>query len=190
MKRKYELIDGKLVQVGGEPETAADRAVHADRFRDMVESRQPPRGSTDSTFFAGVGTLNSQVKDKRARERLFANAKKEGITLTGNEYYLPTLCRENYPLDPLAAIPHALGKAEIKRRIEEKGVEFQDGTFNIKGRQPESAPKPKYRLHPRLVRQKLKQELADPANAKVDRRELVEKIIEKHGNKSKEISPC
>lgn len=179
MKRKYEMVNGKLVQTGGEPETEHDREQYAERFADMCAHRSAPRGSTDSTFVADFGTLDRQLKDPRAIARLRANARKEGISLTGNEIYMPTFCRPGYTLDPKACFTQGDGKAEMRKRAEEIGTGCEE--LRVKKREPEEPPKPLYKLHPRIVRRQMRRELANPANAKVDRRELVEKIIHEHG---------
>lgn len=176
-KRKYALVDGKLVLVGGE-ETKADIAADNERMRGIIESRRAPGLSTDTTFFSGVGSLNDQIKDPRSRKRLYDNARKQGISLTGNEFYQPGLAK--YPGDPRACISHAGGKQQIRQMVEATGSGCE-GAVSVKPREAAERPKPKHKLNPRIVARHMRKLLADPENAKKDRRELTEKIIHEHG---------
>lgn len=180
MSRKYELIGGRLVQTGGEPESENDRQRYGGNITAICESRKAPGVSTDSTFFAGVGSLKNQIKDKRARKRLAENARKMGVHLTGNEFYQPGLAR--FPGDPMACISHADGKAEIRKRVIESGSGCE-GAVNVKPREALSEPKPKFKVHPRIVREEVRKLKADPANARVDPRELSERVIDKFSKK-------
>lgn len=176
-RRKYELVDGKLVLVSGVDDAKGD----ARRIREILESRTAPGISTDSTFFSGIGSLNQQILDPRSRERLYKNAKKMGIPLTGNEFYQPGLAK--FPGDPRACISQAGGKAQVRQMIEEKGT-GSEGAVTVKARQRQ--PKPKCKLHPRIVARHMREMLKEPGNALRDRREMVEQIIEKHGPQKQE----
>lgn len=180
MIRKYEMIDGRLVQTGGSLETESDRARYGANIGAICKSRKAPGVATDSTFFAGVGTLQTQIKDKRARKRLADNARSMGVTLTGNEFYQPGLAR--FPGDPMACISHADGKAEIRRRVTASGTGCE-GMVNVKARESDKEPTPKFKVHPRIVRAEVRKLKADPANARVDPRELKERVIDKFSRK-------
>lgn len=176
-KRKYELIDGSLVLVDGVDDPAGDKR----RMREIIESRAAPGLSTDSTFFSGIGSLNQQILDPRSRERLYKNAKRMGIPLTGNEFYQPGLAK--FPGDPRACISQAGGKAQVRKMIEEKGT-GSEGAITVKKRQ--RPPQPKCKLHPRIVARHMQRMLKEPGNALRDRREMVAEIIEKHGPQKQE----
>lgn len=176
-KRKYELIDGNLVLVSGVEDTKGD----ARRMREILESHTTPGLSTDSTFFAGIGSLNQQIADPRSRERLHKNAKRMGIPLTGNEFYQPGLAK--FPGDPRACIPHSGGKEQIRKMIEEKGT-GSEGAITVKKRQ--RPPQPKCKLHPSIVARHMQRMLKEPGNALRDRKEMVAEIIEKHGPQKQE----
>lgn len=176
-RRKYELVDGRLVLVSGADDADGD----ARRMQEILESHAAPGVSTDSTFFAGVGSLNQQILDPRSRERLHKNAKKMGIPLTGNEFYQPGLAK--FPCDPRACISQAGGKAQIRKMVEEKGTGCE-GAITVKARQ--RPPEPKCQLHPRIVARHMQRMLKEPGNALRDRREMVAEIIEKHGPQKQE----
>lgn len=154
------------------------------RFAEMLAMRQPPRSSgTDTTLFANTGTLRDQIKRPQHRALLAKNAKKMGIKLTGNELYQASLAR--FPMDPRACISQAEGRTRIKKLVNEIGA-GSEGAVKSKPREPTTDPDQiKHRLHPRIVKRLVQRELANPANAHVDRRELVEKVIDKHARKRK-----
>lgn len=177
------MIPADVIHAGTEAMQIYEQAIangESQRFAEMVALRQAPRGSTDSTFFAGIGTLDKQLKRPQAIQELRKNARKMGVALTGNEFYQPSLAR--FPLDPRACISQSEGKDRIRRMVEKDGTGCE-GAINIKAREPEKAPEPKYKIHPRIMRRLMKRELANPANATLDRRELAEKIIDKHSKK-------
>lgn len=174
--RKYEMKNGKLVQVSGPPE---DKAAMRRKFEDIVESRQAPGLSTDSTFFSGTGTLDRQFgKDKRSLQEVVAGAARAGFRPTGNELYQPSLAR--FPGDPRAFISHAGGKAQVRKIAEQDGTGCE-GAVSVKAREPEREPEQKHKLAPQIVRRHLREKLKNPDNAKRDRRELVEQIVHEHG---------
>ena len=177
-------IPDEIARAGGQAIAIYTKAISkgtSPRLAEMLALRAPPRGGfTDSTFFSGVGTLDKQIPDKHALQHLQKNAKRMGVTLTGNEFYRPELAE--FPGDPRACVSQAQGIGHIKKRLIERG-DAAEGAFTLKGRSPDAEPKPRHKIHPRLVRQLVQRERKDPANAKVDRRELVEKVIAKHGPK-------
>lgn len=156
------------------------------RMAEMLALRQAPGLSgTDTAFFA-CGTLDKQIKDPARLQILKENARREGIQLTGNEVYQSALCRDGYPLDPRACIAQSEGRGRIKRMCEESGSGCE-GSVVVKARQLEQERKAKYRLNPRIVKQKLRQALKNPENARYTKRELVEQIVDKHGSRTLEI---
>lgn len=174
--RKYEMVNGKLVQVSGPPE---DKESLRRKFEDIVTSRKGPGLSTDSTFFSGAGTLDRQFgKDKGALKQVVSGAKKAGYNPTGNELYQPCLAR--FPGDPRAFVSQADGKAHIRKIVERDGTGCE-GAVTVKAREPEHEPTPKHKLAPHIVQRHLRHKLKNPENAKRDRREMVEQIIHEHG---------
>lgn len=174
--RKFEMVNGRLVQVSGPPE---DQAALRRKFEDIVESKQGPGLSTDSTFFSGAGTLDRQFgKDKQALQEVVTGAKRSGFRPTGNELYQPSLAR--FPGDPRAFISQADGKAKVRKIVEETGTGCE-GAITVKAREPEQEPQVKHKLAPQIVRRHLREKLKNPDNARRDRRELVEQIVHEHG---------
>ena len=186
MKRTYELVCGKLVATNGPAETDADRAAGAQRMQEILESRRAPGLSTDTSFFAGVGTLDKQIKDPARLQKLKDNARREGIPLTGNELYQSGLCRDGHDLDPRACISQSDGKARIRKMVEASGTGCE-GSITVKAREADSEHIPQYRLNPRILKRKLAAKLKEPGNALKDRRELIQEIVAKHGSKKRSV---
>lgn len=180
MKRTYELRDGKLVQTGGPPEDAERGAQH---IAEICESRQCPGLRTDTAWFTSDRTVAKHVQCPRRRKQLQENARRLGITLTGNEQYQPSLAR--FPGDPRACISQSQGLGHMKALIEARGTGVEEGPFTVKAREPDNPPPRRiHKLSPRLVREFVQRELAEnPDSARLDRRELVEKVIDRHGPK-------
>lgn len=174
--RKYEMVNGSLVQVSGPPE---DKSAMRRNIESIFESRQAPGISTDSTLFSGAGTLSAQFKgDTESLNNVVRNAKRAGYNPTGNELYQPGLAR--FPGDPRAFISQAEGKAKVRKIVEQDGTGCE-GAVTVKAREPEHEPKQKHKLAPQIVKRHMRSMLQNPENAKRDRREMVEQIVHEHG---------
>lgn len=150
----------------------------------MFALRQAPRGMTDDVFLAGRGTLDNQIRDKRALEKVVSEAKRRGYKPKPTDYYDPGVAR--FPGDPEAFFNHGSGRGKLKRVFERRGVE-SDGTVNAvstKRREPLVDPKkPVHKLHPRLVKRHLKEAIkANPDLKRKDQAELRHEIVQKHGS--------
>lgn len=154
------------------------------KFAEMLAMRSAPRSMTDDVFLAGRGTLDSQIKDKRALGKIVENAKKAGYTPSANDYYDPGVAR--FAGDPEAFFSHGSGRGKLKRVLERRGVE-SDGSVNAvvtKRREPLSDPKkPLHKLHPRMVQRHLRRMIREnPDLARKNKAELKHEIIQKHGS--------
>ena len=156
----------------------------SNRMAEMLALQQAPGCSTDTSFFAGVGTLDKQIKDEPRLKLLQKNAKRMGVPLTGNELYQAGLAK--FPMDPRACVSQSEGKGKIRKLIEQAGTGCE-GAVTVKARDPESEHIPQYRLNPRILKRKLAAKLKEPGNALKDRRELIQEIVAKHGSKKRSV---
>lgn len=114
------------------------------RFAEMLASRQPPRGQTDSTFFAGMNLrkqLAGGVLADRELDRITGEAMKRGFKPSADSIYMDSLA--DFDGDPKAFISMSDGRSHIRKVAEEKGVDAfeKDGTKIASGyRPPESDP--------------------------------------------------
>ena len=147
----------------------------------MLRDRRAPRCNTDSTFFAGVGTLANQFKARpQVLEQMVKNAKAHGYTPNVNDFYNPTLA--NFQGDPEAFIPASGGRGYVRALCEKRGTGCE-GAVTVKARDAEPPP-PKIRLAADLVAAKLLAHLTKhPEDRRKPRRELESMIVEKHGSK-------
>lgn len=173
--RKYAIVNGSLIQVSGPPE---NKAMLRDNIADICASRRAPGCQTDSTFFAGIGTLDKQFRDKRELSDIVKAAKSHGYNPTGNELYSVGLAR--FPGDPRAFISQGQGKQRVREIVTQDGTGCE-GAVTVKARPIDKEPKDKYKLAPQIVKRHLREKLKNPENAKRGRRELVEQIIHEHG---------
>jgi len=155
------------------------------RLAEMLALRQAPRCMTDSVFFSSVGTLDKQFgNDTESLNRTVSIAKKHGYTPNPNDYYNASLA--NFVGDPKAFIPATGGRGHIQKVCEERGTACS-GAVTVKARQPDSDPldNPKCKLNPRIVNRKVNQMIANnPVLAHKNRRDLVSRVVEKHGKQS------
>lgn len=151
-------------------------------FAEMLAMQQPAGGMTDDVFFSGMGMLGDGMRPQQL-ESLIAESKRQGFTPTGHEAYIPGLAR--WRGDREAYVSRAQGRSYIKSLIEKRGWDC-DGAVNVKGRGPERDPfenaKP---LGEDIIRDTARDMIkSDPSLAKLPRKELRERIINKHGFKA------
>lgn len=157
-----------------------------DRLQDMLSSRTAPGGMTDDVFLAGFGTLDQQIKNPIHLAHIVKEARKQGYNPRPTDVYSPALARRIG--DKAAFLNHGQGLGHAKKVAEERGhaLEFDGPIASVKARELESEPKPKQRLHPRIVerlrRRKIRQ---NPELARANQNELRHEIVEKHGAKEK-----
>lgn len=153
----------------------------APRMAEMIALRKAPRVMTDSVFFEGRGTLDSQFAGTPCGQldELIAAAKAAGYTPNPNDVYEPGLAE--FFGDPRAFVPPAGGMSHVRKVCEERGVGCQ-GALALKGRQPDSEPE-HCRLAPDLVQEQVAQMIA--ANPELrytaDPRDLAAEAVHQHG---------
>lgn len=129
---------------------------------ELVESRG--RCLSLNTDTSLIARHNAETPEWRRRQIALA-AKRAGKC--EEQVYDPTLADK--VLDPAAMFE---GRGEMQRRIEHESRPLTE------------KPKPVYRLHPRLVREEIRERAKkDPDVLRRDRRELVAEIIDQHGSK-------
>lgn len=149
------------------------------RTAEMCAMRAPPRCSTDNVFAAGLGTLEQQFSDDpEGLQHVTKAAMKKGYKPNPNDIYLPTLA--NSVGDPEAFVPATGAQGHITKVLEKRNWSSRQGYVTRQAEQRE--PKPAVRLAPDLVAEEMRNQIkADPAKAKIDKRDLAAEIIHKHG---------
>ncbi len=148
---------------------------------EMLAMRAPPRCSTDNVFAAGLGTLEQQfAKDPVGLDLVTKAAMRKGYKPNPNDVYLSSLANDTG--DPEAFVPAGGAQGHIMRVLEKRNWASRGGYVTRKAR--EEAPTPNVRLAPDLVAEEMRNQIkADPAKAKIDKRDLAAEIITKHGAK-------
>jgi len=138
--------------------------------------------STDDTFFSGSKPLYDQFGSQKHLDRYLGYAKKQGFTPPVNSTYFANLAR--FPGDKEAWVTRAMGRSYIRKLIEQRGGKM-DASMNAVWNEPENDPLDAKNCTPlgddivkrygdRMVKK-------DPSLGQLSRRELREKVIEKHG---------
>jgi len=151
-----------------------------DSFAAMISLQQGPGLDTDDVFFSGQKPLYDQFGSQKHLDRYLKASKAQGFTPPVNSTYFPNLAR--FPGDKEAYVTRAQGRSYIKKLCESRGWACEGGV-NVAHRQPESDPYAKENCVPLgedFIREREAKALRE--NPKVDRRELRERIIEKHGS--------
>ena len=146
----------------------------------MIANQRAFQPKTDDTFFSGQKMLADELGSKKNLQRHLDAAKRNGFTIPQNAIYYPNLAR--FQFDPQAYITRAHGRSHIRKLLEKRGWSC-DGDIKVDGREPEVDPLEKApKMSPYLVRDYMQKAIrSDPEAARMDRRELREKIIAKHG---------
>jgi len=88
---------------------------------EMCALQAVPKLRTDTTFLAGVGTLQSQFSDNEAElHRVVKDAKKQGYTPKSTDYYCPSLAKRCG--DPEAFVPHDQPKSYVRNLCEKRDI--------------------------------------------------------------------
>lgn len=153
-------------------------------FADMLASRSPPGGMTDSVAVSGIGTLANQFQGKRGEiqlQKIIAAAKKRGYTPNPNDIYQPGLASSVG--DPLAFCPSGAGyRHHVKKVCELRGVVPLEADIKVNRRQYREEPK-SVPLAEKLIREYTPKVLeADPALQRKKPQEVREAVIAKHGS--------
>jgi len=156
----------------------------ANRWAAMCSLQKGPVLSTDDTFFQGSKPLYDQFESQAHLDRYLKVSAQHGYTPDKNAVYFPSLAR--FRGDPEAYVTRAMGRSYIKKLLEKRGWSSEGGV-NVKGRGPESDPldaKNCIPLGEDIIRERAAvMQAKDPSLKRMNRRELREKIIEKHGMK-------
>lgn len=148
------------------------------RMREMAKAGKAPGCVTDSTFFAGVGTLDKQFADDPAGlARIVAKAKAKGYTPMPGDFYQPGLADDEG--DPQAFVK---SRGEVQERCIERGVPCE-GSCKVTDAEaparPERARKRRVTLGKDIVARHLRERQA--ANPELNVKTETADIIEKHG---------
>lgn len=150
----------------------------------MCALQKGPVLSTDDTFFQGAKPLYDQFGSQKHLDGYLKASARHGFVPDKNAVYFPNLAR--FKGDPEAYVTRAQGRAYIRNLLEKRGWSAEGGV-NVKGRGPESDPlDPKNckALGEDIIRDRMGMMIAkNPDLKKVDRRELRQQIIDKHGAK-------
>lgn len=116
----------------------------------MFALQKPPRGKDNTSWLAanskaiGGGDLAPPV-----REHHEAMARAAGVSIDG-KVYMPGLARQNMPGDPMAWVSD---HSEFKRRLEDRGDGWSDGTQSVRARD-DFAPTPGIEVAADLVEER------------------------------------
>lgn len=152
------------------------------RLAEMLAMQQGPGLDTDDTFFQGQKPLYDQFGSQKHLDRHLKTASQHGFTPSVNATYFPNLAR--FQGDPEAYVTRSQGRSYIRKLLEKRGWACEGG-INVKGREPESDPLAPENCKPLgedIIRSReAKMFQQDPSLKRVNRKELRERIIEKHG---------
>lgn len=155
----------------------------SERFADMLASRSPPGGMTDSVAVSGIGTLDQQFKGARGQiqlKKIVEAAKQRGYTPNPNDIYQPGLAQ--YVGDPLAFCPSGSGyRNHMKKVCELRGVVPLQADMKVSKRQYREEPK-RVPLAEKLIKEYTPKVLeADPSLKRKKPQEIREAVIATHG---------
>jgi|2_EtaG_2_1085320.scaffolds.fasta_scaffold00414_9 hypothetical protein len=145
----------------------------------MAEARRAPGCVTDSTFFAGVGTLSEQFRgEERQLSQMVANAKANGYTPANGDFYQEGLA--DYPGDPKAFVK---SRGEVRERCLERGVPCH-GSVNVSEHEVAARPErvKKTKLADDIVNRKVMDIKKAGGHVKSESA-IRQEIVEKHGSK-------
>jgi hypothetical protein len=154
------------------------------RFKEMLESRAPPRCMTDDVFFGGPGrrTLLDQFDgDEYGVNELVQAARKRGYNPSPFDTYVDTIA--DGLGDPEAFVSTG-GRGHIRRVCEKRGLGCR-GAVNLEPRAPDRdyIKEPKVALAEDIVQEEMTRMKKDPKNASKKEGELRDQIISKHALK-------
>jgi hypothetical protein len=145
---------------------------------EMLALKSPPRGSTDSTYFSDLKTLDKQFSGSEDQGDMIVNsAKKNGYNPSSSDCYMPALAR--FPGDPKAFIKHSDGRTAVQKRYNETVADIaaskrrQEQAITLGGKR---LAKPiRDREYQRLV-------AANPDVKRRNKKEVLHEIVSKHGS--------
>lgn len=184
LRRCDELI--KRTVTAAYPVTRGALYVHSrnignsDTFAAMLAMRRSPGVDTDDVFFSGIHHLGHQMGDDQALNYVNAHIKVTGKKPPEGAMYMPGLAR--FQGDPQAFVSRSDGRTYIKRLIESRGGKCSR-TMDVTWNEPESDPFDNcVPLADDIIESRARQMAAtDPSINQMDRRELRQQIIDRHG---------
>lgn len=155
------------------------REGQSDRWAAMCALQQAPRIMTDSVFFEGNRFIGDQFSDYELGKARKVHAR-HGRRLDPTSVYHSGLARFQY--DPEAFVPATGGRAYVKQLMARRGWSCE-GAVSAAGREPERDPMDTaVPLAEDLIRSNARQMVQDnPDLKRLSRRELRERVLEKHG---------
>lgn len=170
---RYE-VDGKEVS-----EAEYKRHIVPERLRDLLESGIAPHCVTDSTFMRGHANGSEFEKTPHFGDHYKKVCEANGGSVKGKRY-LSQLAR--YPGDPRAWVG---GRGDVQKVCEQEGWACE-GAVSVKKRELLNPPEPGPALAADIVAEKVKEICATVPNPHlVDKHDLAEQVIERHGRKKK-----
>ena len=169
-------------------ETYAEMLLHRETLRcNRCEGKLKyvfgvPAIVTESTFIAPLGDgFGDTPGARKHRRRALAKAKAAGVSTAGKVYF-PQLCRPGVPCDPMAWIPAANARAEIRKRCEQMNY-AAEGDISVKQREPLVDPfEGPYKVDDKIVEKEVDKIVAKEYGDKVSekkRQELIEATSER-----------
>lgn len=171
-------------KINGNTVTAKEFQERTDpsKLQEMLETREFGGMMTDDVFLSGLPQVQ-HMPSRPEFKQLLQNAMKHGYRPKPTDVYQPALAR--FRGDPRAFVNHGQARGHIAAICDAEGRGCE-GAVNRSPREPEVDPweKPKYKLSPKLVREMVRKKVAkDPDLARMDRRELIEKVVSEHSRK-------
>ncbi len=117
---------------------------------EMFALQKPPRGKDNTSWMAANSkSLDGGDLAAPVRQHHEAMARAAGVSTAG-KVYMPGLARQNMPGDPMAWVSD---HSEFKRRLEDRGDGWSDGTQVVKPRN-DFAPGPDIEVAPDLIEER------------------------------------
>lgn len=183
------MIPQEIVNMGPQAIGIYENAIKngtSPRMAEMFASRKAPGGGiTTDVFMADSPALHLRDQfdgDEWRLSRVINGAKRAGFTPNATDRYIPTVAR--FEGDPRAFINHKHTLGDLKRELEDAGVEAE-GAVNTSGRNAPPAKPQLTRLAPQIVeriRKRMVKENPDLAHS--DQKQLRQEIVEKHGSET------
>ena len=159
----------------------ARRSGESDRLASSCALQEFPQPVTTDTFWAGRKPFYEVYGEDYAND-VRKKLKAQGTNLLPGQEYMPELAR--FKGDPEAVVPFGGGRSYIKSLCEQRGW-AAEGAVNVKHQQPDDDPLADENCVPmadNLVRREASRMVQEnPDLARMDRRELREKVIAEHG---------
>ena len=155
------------------------------RMAEALAMQQAPGvGVTDTNFISDQNRHGRSILDRMngstvMTELLRRNLKKHGYTLKSDDHYIPTVAR--FPGDPEAIVSNTNTLGDMKRRLQNRGVQTQ-GMFSMDADNSRPPAPKKHLLNPKIVDQLDRQNLQqNPDLIAVPKHQRHAELVEKHG---------